>query len=40
VIGNALFYGSRQKSEIILPYCTYTTPEIATVGLNEQELKK
>lgn len=35
VIKNALFYGGSTKSEIILPYCTFTTPEIATVGLNE-----
>lgn len=40
VISNALFYGSKAKSDIILPYCTFTTPEIATVGLNEYSLKE
>lgn len=40
VIRNALFYGSMTRDEIILPYCTYTHPEIAQVGPNEVELKK
>ena len=37
---NALFYGSKTKEKIILPYATYTDPEIATVGMNEQILKE
>jgi pyruvate/2-oxoglutarate dehydrogenase complex dihydrolipoamide dehydrogenase (E3) component len=29
VIRNALFYGSVKKSSLVIPYCTYTDPEIA-----------
>jgi pyruvate/2-oxoglutarate dehydrogenase complex dihydrolipoamide dehydrogenase (E3) component len=37
VIANALFKG-RQKSTILtIPWCTYTDPEIAHVGMYEQE---
>lgn len=33
VIRNALFFGSMKYSEVIMPWCTYTDPEIAHVGL-------
>lgn len=40
VVRNALFQGQESKSNIILPACTYTDPEIASVGMNEVALKK
>ena len=40
VIRNALFFGSMNKNDIILPYATYTTPEVAQVGYNETQLKQ
>lgn len=36
VIQNALFRGRRRVSALTIPRCTYTEPEIAHVGLNEQ----
>ena len=40
VIKNALTPLPSQKySQVILPYCTYTTPEIAHVGKYEHELE-
>ena len=37
VIGNSLF-GKRDKcSRLIIPWCTYTSPEIAQVGISQQE---
>jgi pyruvate/2-oxoglutarate dehydrogenase complex dihydrolipoamide dehydrogenase (E3) component len=35
VIQNALFYGRRKASALVIPWCTYTAPEVAHVGLNE-----
>ena len=32
VIFNGLFHYSKDKNDILLPYCTYTHPEIAQVG--------
>lgn len=40
VIFNALLFGSKDKNKIILPYATYTHPEVAQVGYNEVQLKK
>ena len=40
MIFNALFHYSKNKNDIILPYCTYTDPEIAQVGPNEKQLKE
>ena len=37
VIGNALFFGRGKASQLTVPWCTYTDPEIAHVGLYEQE---
>ena len=37
VIQNALFYGRAKASDLIIPWCTYTDPEVAHVGLYEQE---
>lgn len=40
VIQNALFYGRRKFSALNIPWCTYTDPEVAHVGLSEAEAKK
>jgi pyruvate/2-oxoglutarate dehydrogenase complex dihydrolipoamide dehydrogenase (E3) component len=40
VIGNALFFGRSKASALTIPWCTYTTPEIAHVGLYEKDAKK
>ncbi|WP_339731909.1 mercuric reductase [uncultured Gimesia sp.] len=37
VIGNALFKGWSKTSQLLIPWCTYTDPEIAHVGLYEHE---
>ncbi|HBL43837.1 mercuric reductase [Gimesia sp.] len=37
VIGNALFKGRSKSSNLLIPWCTYTEPEIAHVGLYEHE---
>ncbi len=33
VLQNALFFGRKRLSKLIIPWCTYTDPEIAHVGL-------
>jgi pyruvate/2-oxoglutarate dehydrogenase complex dihydrolipoamide dehydrogenase (E3) component len=33
VIRNALFFGRQKLSDLTIPWCTYTSPEIAHVGL-------
>jgi pyruvate/2-oxoglutarate dehydrogenase complex dihydrolipoamide dehydrogenase (E3) component len=37
VIRNALFKGRAKASSLLIPWCTYTSPEIAHVGLYERE---
>jgi pyruvate/2-oxoglutarate dehydrogenase complex dihydrolipoamide dehydrogenase (E3) component len=37
VIANALFMGRRKSSTLVIPWCTYTDPEVAHVGMHEQE---
>jgi pyruvate/2-oxoglutarate dehydrogenase complex dihydrolipoamide dehydrogenase (E3) component len=37
VIQNALFLGRRKQSALMIPWCTYTDPEIAHVGLSERD---
>ena len=37
---NALFYDSKKYDDIILPWCTYTEPEIAHVGKYPYDLEK
>src|SRR5262249_26202819 len=39
VIQNALFFGRAKASALTIPWCTYTDPEIAHVGLYENEAK-
>jgi pyruvate/2-oxoglutarate dehydrogenase complex dihydrolipoamide dehydrogenase (E3) component len=36
VIQNALFKGRKKYTDLIVPWCTYTQPEIAHVGLYEE----
>eukprot|EP01108_Squamamoeba_japonica_P007434 TRINITY_DN6251_c0_g1_i1.p1 TRINITY_DN6251_c0_g1~~TRINITY_DN6251_c0_g1_i1.p1 ORF type:complete len:178 (+),score=28.63 TRINITY_DN6251_c0_g1_i1:56-589(+) len=38
VIKNALFFGSGKASALTVPWCTYTSPEIAHVGLYERDM--
>jgi len=40
VIRNALFLGKEKMSELLIPYATFTSPEIASVGLYEKDLKE
>ncbi len=37
VVRNALFFGRARLSKLIIPWCTYTDPEVAHVGLSEQQ---
>jgi pyruvate/2-oxoglutarate dehydrogenase complex dihydrolipoamide dehydrogenase (E3) component len=37
VIQNALFFGRRKASALVIPWATYTDPEIAHVGLYKRE---
>jgi len=39
VIQNALFFGRKKLSALTIPWCTYTDPEIAHVGLSESEAR-
>jgi pyruvate/2-oxoglutarate dehydrogenase complex dihydrolipoamide dehydrogenase (E3) component len=39
VIQNALFLGRARASALTIPACTYTDPEVASVGLSESEAK-
>ncbi len=40
VIQNALFFGRKRKSALTIPWCTYTDPEVAHVGLYERECRE
>jgi len=37
VIQNAFFFGRKKLSSLSIPWCTYTSPEIAHVGLYERD---
>jgi len=37
VVQNALFFPSKRLSSLVMPWCTYTDPEVAHVGLGERE---
>jgi pyruvate/2-oxoglutarate dehydrogenase complex dihydrolipoamide dehydrogenase (E3) component len=39
VIQNALFLGRAKLSALTIPWCTYTDPELAQVGLTEQQAR-
>ncbi len=36
---NALFFGRKKASSLVIPWCTYTDPEVAHVGLNGGEAR-
>jgi pyruvate/2-oxoglutarate dehydrogenase complex dihydrolipoamide dehydrogenase (E3) component len=38
VIQNALFFGRRRTSRLVIPWCTYTFPDVAHVGLTPDAL--
>jgi pyruvate/2-oxoglutarate dehydrogenase complex dihydrolipoamide dehydrogenase (E3) component len=40
VIQNALFFGRSKASALTIPWCTYTDPEIAHVGLYEHDARE
>ncbi len=40
VIKNALFFGRDKVSDLLIPWTTYTDPEVAHVGLYEKDLKE
>jgi pyruvate/2-oxoglutarate dehydrogenase complex dihydrolipoamide dehydrogenase (E3) component len=39
VLQNALFFGWQRVSRLVIPSCTYTSPEVARVGINEQQAR-
>ncbi len=40
VLQNALFWGRKKLSALTIPWCTYTDPEIAHVGLSEKDARE
>jgi pyruvate/2-oxoglutarate dehydrogenase complex dihydrolipoamide dehydrogenase (E3) component len=40
VIQNALFLGRKKLSALIMPWCTYTDPEVAHVGMYERDARE
>lgn len=40
VIANALFFGRGRASSLVMPWCTYTSPEIAHVGMYEADARQ
>jgi len=40
VVANALFFGRGKASSLVMPWCTYTSPEIAHVGMYEEDARK
>jgi pyruvate/2-oxoglutarate dehydrogenase complex dihydrolipoamide dehydrogenase (E3) component len=40
VIQNALFFGRKRASALVIPWCTYTDPEVAHVGINEAQARE
>jgi pyruvate/2-oxoglutarate dehydrogenase complex dihydrolipoamide dehydrogenase (E3) component len=39
VVQNALFLRTRKLSSLVMPWCTYTDPEVAHVGMYERDAK-
>src|SRR5262249_14370210 len=39
VLQNALFFGGKKATALGIPWCTYTDPEVAHVGLYEKEAR-
>ena len=40
LIANALFMGRQKTSTLVIPWCTYTDPEVAHVGMYEREARE
>jgi pyruvate/2-oxoglutarate dehydrogenase complex dihydrolipoamide dehydrogenase (E3) component len=40
VIQNALFFGRRKASALTIPWCTYTDPQVAHVGLSADDAQR
>lgn len=40
VIQNALFLGRKKASSLVIPWCTYTEPELAHIGLTEPQAQE
>jgi pyruvate/2-oxoglutarate dehydrogenase complex dihydrolipoamide dehydrogenase (E3) component len=40
VIQNALFFGRRKASALTVPWCTYTDPEVAHVGISAEDAEQ
>jgi pyruvate/2-oxoglutarate dehydrogenase complex dihydrolipoamide dehydrogenase (E3) component len=40
LIANALFHGRQKSSDLVVPWCTYTDPEVAHVGMYEKEARE
>jgi pyruvate/2-oxoglutarate dehydrogenase complex dihydrolipoamide dehydrogenase (E3) component len=40
LLANALFKGRQKVSDLVIPWCTYTDPEIAHVGMYEQDAQE
>jgi pyruvate/2-oxoglutarate dehydrogenase complex dihydrolipoamide dehydrogenase (E3) component len=36
-VQNALFFGRKKASDLVVPWCTYTSPEVAQVGIDDDE---
>jgi pyruvate/2-oxoglutarate dehydrogenase complex dihydrolipoamide dehydrogenase (E3) component len=39
-VQNALFLGRKKLSSLVMPWCTYTDPEVAHVGLYERDARE
>jgi pyruvate/2-oxoglutarate dehydrogenase complex dihydrolipoamide dehydrogenase (E3) component len=40
VVRNALFFGRGKAGDLVIPWCTYTSPEVAHVGITADEAKE
>ena len=40
VVANALFFGRGKASSLVMPWCTYTSPEVAHVGMYEADARR
>lgn len=39
VVQNALFFGRKSVDDLVMPWATYTSPELARVGMNEADAR-
>ncbi|MFW6214936.1 MAG: mercuric reductase, partial [Alkalispirochaetaceae bacterium] len=39
-VQNALFFRTKKADSLVIPWCTYTAPEVAHVGISEREAAK